>query len=183
MLQLRNKKNPNFTNKLFRNDNGHFENVTEEAGIYSNVLTFSLGISISDINNDGWQDVFIGNDFNEPDYLFLNQKDGTFSDGFAEAFDHTSMFSMGSDIADFNNDGLLDIVNLDMLPESNFLQKMHSGVDNYDKISMLEKNGFHNQYSRNMLQLNNGDGTFSEMAQMAGGIEYRLELGTAFFRF
>ncbi len=168
VFQLRNKKNPDFTNKLFRNDQGHFVNVTEEAGIYSNVLTFSLGISVADINNDGWQDIFIGNDFNEPDYLFLNQQDGTFTDGFADAFDHTSTFSMGSDVADFNNDGLLDLVSLDMLPEGNYLQKMHSGADNYDKVSMLEKSGFHNQYSRNMLQLNNGDGTFSEVGQMAG---------------
>ncbi len=168
VFQLKNKKNPDFTNKLFRNDGGKFVNVTKNAGIHSNVLTFSLGISIADLNNDGWQDIFIGNDFNEPDYLFINQQDGTFKDEFGETFDHTAMFSMGSDIADFNNDGLLDIVNLDMLPESNYLQKMHSGVDNYDKISQLEKSGFHNQYSRNMLQLNNGDGTFSEIGQMAG---------------
>ena len=168
VFQLRNKKNPDFTNKLFRNDGGNFVNVTEEAGIYSNVLTFSLGISITDLNNDGWQDIFIGNDFNEPDYLFINQQDGTFKDEMEMTFDHTAMFSMGSDIADFNKDGLLDIINLDMLPESNFLQKMHSGADNYDKISQLEKNGFFKQYSRNMLQINNGNGTFSEIGQMAG---------------
>ncbi len=168
VFQLRNKKDPAFTNKLFRNDGGHFTNVTDEAGIYSNVLTFSLGLSIADINGDGWPDIFIGNDFNEPDYLFVNQGNGTFVDRFAEAFDHTSMFSMGADVADFNNDGLPDLVSLDMLPESNFLQKMHSGADNYDKVAMLEKNGFFKQYSRNMLQLNNGDGTFSEMGQMAG---------------
>ena len=166
--QLKNKKNPDFTNKLFRNDNGKFTNVTEEANIYSNVLSFSLGISVADINGDNWPDIFIGNDFNEPDYLFINQQNGTFADAFAESFDHTSMFSMGSDIADFNNDGLLDFVSLDMLPESNYAQKMHSGADNYNKVVQLEKDGFLNQYSRNMLQLNNGNGTFSEVGQLSG---------------
>jgi hypothetical protein len=168
VLQLRKKKNPDFTNKLFRNDNGQFVNVTEAAGITSNVLTFSLGLSVADLNNDHWPDLYIGNDFNEPDYLFINQKDGTFSEEFDQSFDHSSMFSMGSDVADINNDGLLDLVNLDMLPESNYAQKMHSGIDNYDKVSMLQKAGFSNQYSRNMLQINNGDGTFSEVSQLVG---------------
>ncbi len=168
VVQVRQKTNPNFTNKLFRNDNGKFINVTEEAGIHSNVLTFSLGISVADINGDNWADIFIGNDFNEPDYLFINNQNGTFSEVFAETFDHNSMFSMGSDVADFNNDGLLDYVSLDMLPEDNYAQKMHSGVDNFDKVTFLEKNGFQNQYSRNMLQLNNGDGTFSEIGQLSG---------------
>ena len=168
VIQVRQKKNPNFTNKLFRNDNGKFTNVTEVSGIHSNVLTFSLGISVADINGDNWADIFIGNDFNEPDYLFINQQDGTFTDAFAETFDHSSMFSMGSDVADFNNDGLLDYVSLDMLPEGNYAQKMHSGADNFDKVTFLERNGFQNQYSRNMLQLNNGDGTFSEVGQLSG---------------
>lgn len=168
VAKIREKTNPNFTNKLFRNDGGKFTNITEEAGIKSNVLTFSLGISVTDINGDNWPDIFIGNDFNEPDYLFINQQNGTFKDAFADKIDHTSMFSMGSDVADFNNDGLLDYVSLDMLPEDNYAQKMHSGADNFDKVAFLEKNGFQNQYSRNMLQLNNGDGTFSEVGQLAG---------------
>ena len=84
VFQVRKKKNPDFTNKLYRNDKGKFVNVTEETGITSNVLTFSLGINISDINTDGWPDIFIGNDFNEPDYLFINNQDGTFSDRLAD---------------------------------------------------------------------------------------------------
>ncbi len=183
VFQLRNKKDPDFTNKLFRNDGGRFSNVTTEAGIYGNVLTFSLGISISDINQDGWPDIYVGNDFNEPDYLFLNQQDGTFKDNASEAFDHTAMFSMGSDIADFNNDGLVDLVSLDMLPHSNYQQKMHSGVDNYDKVSMLAKGGFHHQSSRNMLQLNNGDGTFSEIGQFAGISNTNWSWAPLFFDF
>lgn len=168
VTQLRKQTHPEFTNKLFRNDGGRFTNVTAQAGITSNVLTFSLGISVADINLDGWADIFIGNDFNEPDYLFVNQRDGTFKDMAAECFDHTSMFSMGSDVADYDNDGLPDLVSLDMLPESNFLQKMHSGADNFDKVNLLIQSGFYRQYSRNTLQHNNGDGTFSEIGQLAG---------------
>ncbi len=168
VFQLRKEKKPNFTNKLYRNDDQHFIDVTEQAGITSNVLSFSLGISVADLNLDGWMDVFIGNDFNEPDYLFINQKNGRFNECAADYFDHTSMFSMGSDIADINNDGLPDLISLDMLPESNYLQKMHTGADNYDKTNLLIQNGFYRQYSRNTLQLNNGDGTFSEVGQLAG---------------
>ena len=183
VFQVRKKKTPEFTNKLYRNENGKFVNVTEESGITSNVLTFSLGVNISDINTDGWPDVFIGNDFNEPDYLFINNQNGTFTDRLADYFDHTSMFSMGSDIADFNNDGLLDLVSLDMLPKTNYQQKMHSGMDNFDKVSMLIKNGFFKQYSRNMLQLNNGDGTFSEIGQMAGVSNTNWSWSPLFFDF
>ena len=183
VVPLRRKKEPQNTNKLFRNDNGQFINVTEEAGIFSNVLSFSLGITISDINNDGWMDIFIGNDFNEPDYLFINNQDGTFSDEIENYLDHTSMFSMGTDAADINNDGWLDLVSLDMLPESNYLQKMHSGADNYQKIDMLTKNGFFKQYSRNMLQLNNGDGTFSEIGQLAGVSNTDWSWSSLFFDF
>lgn len=168
VTQLRRQTHPDFTNKLFRNDGGHFTNVTAQAGITSNVLTFSLGISVADINLDGWPDIFIGNDFSEPDYLFVNQRNGTFLDKAAECFDHTSMFSMGSDVADYDNDGFPDLMSLDMLPESNHLQKMHSGADNFDKVNLLIQSGFRHQYSRNTLQHNNGDGSFSEVGQLAG---------------
>jgi hypothetical protein len=173
VIPLRQKQNPAFTNKLLRNDGGKFTDVTRDAGIYSNVLTFSLGIAVSDINNDGWPDIFISNDFNEPDYILINNGPGaggtvTFTDRSRTYLDHTSLFSMGVDFADINNDGLPDFATLDMLPESNHLQKMHAGVDNFDKVSMLTNAGLLRQYSRNMLQRNNGDGTFSEIAQMAG---------------
>ncbi len=171
IYQIRNKKTPAFTNKLYRNDTssgGGFVNVTEQAGISSNVLTFSLGVNTCDINQDGWPDIFVANDFNESDYLFINQKDGTFKEELAQRFDHTSLFSMGSDVADFDGDALPDLVSLDMLPESNHLQKMHSGVDNFEKVYQMMRSGFYKQYSRNMLQHNNGDGSFSEMGQLAG---------------
>ncbi len=166
--ELRNQRSPDFANKLYRNDNGHFVNVSEEAGITSNVFTFGLGLAVSDINNDGWPDVYVSNDFNEPDYLFINNRNGTFSEALNKCVDQVSLYSMGSDIADFNNDGKPDIVTLDMLPEDNFTQKMHSGAENFDKFQYLFSRGFFYQYSRNMLQKNNGDGTFSEIGQLAG---------------
>ncbi len=168
IFQLKEKKNPAYTNKLYRNDDNFYTDVTHEAGITSNVLTFSLGLSIADINLDGWPDVFVGNDFNEPDHLFINNGDGTFNDRLSDKLDYTSLYSMGSDIADINNDGFPDLITLDMLPEDNYSQKMHSGADNYDKVKLMEKGGFYRQYSRNMLQMNNGDGTFSETGQIAG---------------
>ena len=167
-LALRKQQNPDFANKLYRNDNGYFRNISSEAGITSNVLTFGLGLAISDINNDSWPDIYVSNDFNEPDYLFMNNGDGTFTDKLTESMRQISMYSMGSDIADYNNDGLPDLITLDMLPEDNQTQKMHSGSENFDKMQFLFEKGFYYQFSRNMLQKNNGDGTFSEIGQLAG---------------
>ena len=166
--ELRNESNPDFANKLYRNDNGHFVNVSAAAGITSNVLTFGLGVAISDLNNDGWPDVYVSNDFNEPDYLFLNNHNGTFTESLRKCMDQASLYSMGSDCADYDNDGLPDLVTLDMLPEDNNTQKMHSGAENFDKFQLLFKKNFYFQYSRNMLHKNNGDGTFSEIGQLAG---------------
>lgn len=167
-VDIRKEKNPDFATKLYRNDNLKFKDVSVEAGINSNVLTFGLGIAVSDINKDGWPDVYTSNDFNEPDYLFINNRDGTFTDKLNECMDHISMFSMGSDFADYNNDALPDLITMDMLPESNAIQKMHSGAENFDKMQMFFRRGFYYQFSRNMLQKNNGDGTFSEVGQFAG---------------
>ncbi|MGC8749922.1 VCBS repeat-containing protein [Hydrotalea sp.] len=172
--QLRNKSIPEFECKLYRNDwneqlkHPFFTDVSAKAGITSNVYTFGLGLAISDLNNDGWPDVYISNDFNEPDYLFLNNGNGTFTDHLKQSMDHVSLYSMGSDAADYNNDGLIDLLTLDMLPEDNYTQKMHSGAENYNKFQLLFNRGFYYQYSRNMLQKNNGDGTFSEIGQLAG---------------
>ena len=168
MTSIRSQRNPHFASKLYRNDAGKFRNVSDSAGIISNVLSFGLGLAIADINMDGWPDVHVSNDFNEPDYLFINNQDGTFSEKLAECMDHISLFSMGSDFADYNNDGYQDLVTLDMLPEDNYTQKMHSGAENFDKMQMLFTKGFYFQFSRNMLHKNNGDGTFSEVAQIAG---------------
>ncbi len=166
--EIRKQKNPNYANKLYQNNNNHFTDVSEKAGITSNVLTFGLGLAISDINKDGWPDIYVSNDFNEPDYLFMNNKDGTFTDRLSNCMDEISMFSMGSDFADFNNDGLTDLTTMDMLPEDNRLQKMHSGSENFNKMQLFFGKGFYYQFSRNMLHKNNGDGTFSEIGQLAG---------------
>jgi enediyne biosynthesis protein E4 len=170
----RNEHQPSFECKLYRNDWSEtlhhpvFTEVSARAGIRSDVLTFGLGLTISDLNNDGWPDVFVTNDFNEPDYLFINNGDGTFTEKLTDALDETSLYSMGTDAADFNNDGLPDLVTLDMLPDNNFEQKMHSGAENFNLFQQLFHNGFYYQYSRNMLQKNNGDGTFSEIGRLAG---------------
>ncbi|WP_299534510.1 VCBS repeat-containing protein [Ulvibacterium sp.] len=165
---LKNKKNPAFSDKLYRNDNGKFTNMSDEAGLVSNVLGFGLGVAISDINNDGWLDIYVSNDYNEQDYLYINNQNGTFSESLEEFIGHTSLFSMGSDIADVNNDGYMDIMSLDMLPEGNYRQKMVSGPDNYDKYQLLVNSGFYNQTMRNMLQLNNQGTSFSEIGQFSG---------------
>lgn len=161
-----------FSDKLYRNDNGHFTDVSKEAGILSNVLTFGLGVAISDFNDDGWPDIYVSNDFNEPDYLFLNNGASTsvvtFTESLHTCLDQASLYSMGCDAADFNNDGRIDLITLDMLPEDNWSQKMHTGAENFDKFQLLFSQGMYPQYSRNMLHRNNGDGSFSEMAQIAG---------------
>lgn len=167
-IYLRRDHNPQFACKLYRNDNGHFTDVSKQAGITSDVLTFGLGVAVSDVNNDGWPDIYVSNDFNEPDYLFMNNGNGTFTEKLSQSMDEVPLNSMGSDFADINNDGYTDLMTLDMLPESNRSQKMHSGAENFNKFQYLFKSGFYYQFSRNMLQKNNGDGTFSEIAQFSG---------------
>lgn len=165
---LKNKKNEAYSDKLYKNENGKFIDVSEKAGLVSNVLGFGLGVALSDINNDGWSDIYVSNDYNEQDYLYINNQDGTFTESLEDFIGHSSLFSMGSDIADINNDGFTDIMTLDMLPEGNQRQKMVSGPDNYDKYQLLVNSGFYNQSMRNMLQLNNGGSSFSEIGQLAG---------------
>jgi enediyne biosynthesis protein E4 len=168
LVNNKKRKATKFQSKLYQNYEGKFIDVSEEAGIINNVLSFGLGIAVSDVNSDGWPDIYISNDFNEEDYLYLNNQDGTFKNSIREATGHVSLFSMGSDIADVNNDALPDIFTLDMLPETNERIKLSSGDDNYDKYRILIKGGFHHQSMRNMLQLNNGNGTFSEVGQLIG---------------
>lgn len=154
--------------KLYENRDGKFVDISATAGIRQNPLTYGLGIVIADINLDGWPDVYVTNDYNEPDYCYLNNKDGTFTDVAGDCFRYLAQFSMGADIADFNNDGLPDIINLDMLPEDNKRQKLLQLQENYENFQLMVNQQLHKQYMRNMLQLNNGDGSFSEIGQLAG---------------
>ena len=154
--------------KLYQNDANHFTNITAASGISSSILTYGLGAGIADLNNDGWPDVYISEDYTVPDYLYINNKNGTFTDVKKTALGHTTHFGMGNDIADINNDGLPDILSLDMLPEDNHRQKMLMAPDNYEKYDLMLSSGFYYQYMRNMLQVNNGNGTFSEVGQLAG---------------
>ncbi|MBS1932624.1 MAG: CRTAC1 family protein, partial [Bacteroidetes bacterium] len=171
--KLRSTRNPKFGNRLYRNDNGHFTDISEQAHIDGSGLNFGLSVSVSDINNDGWADIYVTNDYDERDFLYLNNHDGTFREVLDKAAGHISEFAMGSDIADYNNDDKPDIITLDMLPEDNHRQKLLRGADAYDKYSMRFDHGFHHQQMRNMLQLNNGNDSsgmplFSEVGQMAG---------------
>lgn len=149
--------NPNYASKLFQNQNGKFVDVSASAGMVSNVLSFGLAVAVSDFNNDGWLDLYVSNDYNENDYLYINQQNGKFKEVVRDAMGHTSLYSMGSDAADVNNDGRMDLLTLDMLPEHNERIKLTSGDDNYDKYDQLLRAGFHHQTMRNMLQLNVGE--------------------------
>lgn len=164
------KKNidPLSGNHLYKNENGHFVDVTQRVGIVSNSLTYGLALSISDINNDGWPDIYVGNDYVEEDYLYINNQDGTFSELLKSGVGHMSHSTMGVDVADFNNDELLDIFTLDMLPKDNKRQKLLFSSDNFEYYNSVVKAGFYHQSTKNTLQLNNGDGTFSEIGQLSG---------------
>ena len=164
---FRDEKHPLSGDKLLRNDGSRFVDVTEEAGIYSSALGYGLGLEVSDINQDGLPDLYIGNDFHEDDYLYINNGDGTFTESLSEYIGHTSRFSMGNDIADINNDGLLDIISLDMLPEEYEKLKASAGEDAYDVYQYKLRFGYQYQHARNTLQLNRGNGKFSEIGLMA----------------
>lgn len=174
--------------RLFKNDHQHFTDITRQAGISSSSLTYGLGAGIADLNGDGWEDIYISNDYAVPDFLYINNHDGTFTDQLGSSLGHNSQFSMGNDVADVNNDGLPDVFTLDMLPEDNHRQKLLFAPDNYEKFDLNIRSGFHYQYMRNMLQMNNGGNqqaetgnrqsavgngstnevTFSEVGQLAG---------------
>lgn len=165
---LRNVRDSVNGDKLYQNNNGHFIDVSIVAGIFGSEIGFGLGITVADLNNDGWDDMYISNDFFEKDYLYINQKNGTFKEVIDEEINHISQASMGSDIADINNDGNFDIFTTDMLPEDDYRLKTTIRFDDYDVLNAKLKNDFHHQFSCNCLQLNNGDGSFSEIAQMSG---------------
>lgn len=161
-------RHPYAGDRLYRNDQGHFTDVSATAGIKGNPLGFGLGVTVADINQDGWTDIYVSNDYIEPDYVYINNQDGTFTDRLSDYMQHISYFSMGCDVSDFNNDGWPDIFTLDMLPEDNRRQKLLYGPDNYEHFALMVLNGFYFQNMRNMLHLNNRNGTYSEIGQLAG---------------
>ena len=160
------------TDRLYRNDydsaKGHpyFTNVSKEAKILEE--GYGLGVSIFDLNEDGWPDIYVTNDYLTNDLLYINNQDGTFSEKAAQYFNHTSHFAMGNDVGDINNDGLMDMVAVDMLPDKRKDRMQMLGVNTYDKFYYAQTQGYLNQYMRNTLQLNMGQGKFSEIGQMAG---------------
>jgi hypothetical protein len=153
---------------LLKNDNGKFVDVSEDAGIYGSLIGFGLGVLVTDINNDLWPDIYVSNDFYERDYLYINQKDGTFSEEIKEYTQHLSLSAMGIDIADINNDGHNDIFITDMLPEPEERVKSVMEFEGYNVYDLKRSKDFYQQYIQNTLQLNNGNGTFSEVAYYSG---------------
>ncbi|MCB0457130.1 MAG: CRTAC1 family protein, partial [Flavobacteriaceae bacterium] len=167
------RKIPNMESgdKLFENRNGVFFDISETSGIFQSKTGYGLGISVSDINNDGYPDIYISNDFFENDYLYINQGDKTFKEVIHienPAMGHTTHYSMGNDIADINNDGLTDIVSVDMLPEDLTTYKTSGTEFNYQNYTNYIKNGYAYQFMQNTLQLNNGNGSFSEIGYVSG---------------
>jgi enediyne biosynthesis protein E4 len=164
----RNQRDPLGGHELYRNDNGRFVNVSEQAGIYGPTIGFGLGIAIADVNRDGRPDVYVANDFFERDYLYLNTGSGTFREVLEDAMPVSSYFSMGVDIADIDNDGWPDIYTSDMLPEDDDRLKTTQSFEPWTLYEAKAREGFDHQLMRNMLQRNNGDGTFSDVAWQAG---------------
>jgi enediyne biosynthesis protein E4 len=169
LRNIRNVRDKLGGDKLFHNDgNGHFTDVSEKAGIFGSEIAFGLGVVVTDVNRDGWPDIYVSNDFFERDYLYINNHDGTFTEQLDREMPYLSYFSMGLDIADVNNDGWPDIYTTDMLPEDEYRFRTTSSFEGWDAYQAKVSNGFHYQLMRNMLQLNNGNGTFSDIGQMAG---------------
>ncbi|WP_247232863.1 VCBS repeat-containing protein [Telluribacter sp. SYSU D00476] len=170
---LKASRDPNAGDKLYRNEGGKFIEVGEQAGISSNPLGFGLGLAVADLNQDGWPDLYVGNDYVEEDYVYLNNRNGKFEERGKQMMGHYSFSTMGCDIADVNNDARPDVFTMDMLPADNARQKLLAWPDSWSvQLSMLE-NGFHWQNMRNMLHVNvgtdaNGLPKFSEVGQLAG---------------
>jgi hypothetical protein len=171
-VSLRNDRDSLAGDRLYRNDEVDgkqvYHDVTLQSGIYSSQIGYGLGVNICDINNDGFPDIYVSNDFHENDYLYINNGNGTFSERLTDFIAHTSRSSMGNDVADFNNDGLLDIMVLDMLPDDEKIRKQSGGEDDYELSELKLSYGYNHQFVRNTLQLNLGGNMFSEIGQLAG---------------
>tara|TARA_R110002033_G_scaffold68856_1_gene120084 strand:- start:2688 stop:5936 length:3249 start_codon:yes stop_codon:yes gene_type:complete len=166
---LRYKRNYQTGDKLLRNDGNTFTDVSEEAGIFGGVNGYGLGIAIADFNQDAYPDIFVGNDFHEDDYYYLNDGDGTFTESARDYFGHTSRFSMGNDIADINHDGWPDIMSLDMLPEDETVLKSSEGDDDIQVQKLrIQQFGYNYQFTRNMLFINEQNLPYLETALLSG---------------
>jgi hypothetical protein len=164
----RNKRDSVGGDKLFRNDGNHFKDVSAEAGIYGSIIGFGLGVTVGDVNGDGWQDIYVSNDFFERDYLYINQQNGTFKEDLENQMFSISNASMGADMADINNDGLADIFVTEMLPEDDAGIKTKTTFQTWDKYQLDLQYDYYHQFTRNMLQLNNGNNSFSEIGRLSG---------------
>ena len=166
--QLRLKHHEEAGDLLYENIDGKYVDVTAKSGIYSSVIGFAHGVAVGDINNDGWEDIFVSNDFFEYDYLYINNGDKTFTETIKDATNHISYYSMGNDLADFNNDGLMDIIVLDMVAEEN--QRLYANLGGMaeQRFNNYVQRGLHHQYMFNVLHLNNGNNTFSDIGTLAG---------------
>ncbi len=166
---LRHKRNFQSGDKLLRNDGGKFTDVSEQAGIFGGVNGYGLGVSIADFNQDGYPDIYVGNDFHEDDYYYINNGDGTFSEKLKQYFGHTTRFSMGNDVADINHDGWPDIISLDMLAEDEKVLKSSEGDDDFQIQKLRTQSyGYHYQFTRNMLHINQQNGNYLETALLSG---------------
>ena len=154
--------------RFFRNDNGKFIDISQEAGIHGSLISFGLGVTVGDVNRDSYPDVYVSNDFFERDYLYINQKNGTFKDELEQWMGHTSLASMGADISDINNDGNVDIFTTDMLPRDDYRLKTTSSFDNIDVYRLKVNQGFYHQFMQNTLQVNNGNNKFVETGFYSG---------------
>lgn len=155
-------------NKLLKNEDGQYRDVSIETGIHTSLISFGLGVNVGDVNGDAYPDVYVSNDFFERDYLYINQKNGTFKDELEDFVQHTSLASMGADMGDINNDGYPEIFTTDMLPDNDYRLKTTSLFDNFDVYALKERLGFYHQFMQNTLQLNNRNGRYVDIANYSG---------------
>ncbi len=167
-VSTRNNRNRESGDYLFRNDGGKFIDVSEKAGIFGAAMGYGLGVSVADMNNDGWEDLYVSNDFHEDDYYYVNNQKGGFTESIRQAFAHTSRFSMGNDVADVNNDGYADVITLDMYSAEETVEKSSQGEDPLDIYRYKLSYGYMNQYSRNCLQISQSGRKFVDVGVLAG---------------
>ncbi len=180
---VRDIRDPVNGDRLYRNDKGRFTDISALAGILGPEIAFGLGVTVGDLNNDGWEDIYVANDFFEHDYVYINQHNGTFEEKSSSCLGHMSNGAMGTDMADINNDGYLDIFTAEMLPENDYRLKTTIKFDGYDVANARNQLDLQHQFTCNTLQLNNQDGTFSEIGQLAGVDATGWSWGTLSFDF